>query len=169
MSRAPKRCTKCRRLKPVREFPKDARQKSKLSPRCRQCHKKQHKSYYLKRKAAILAQQKSYNVANAEKRQNWRRRHRKQLRAYAKRYSAEQGKKLRASGRLHKARLRARIRREPPLTPIKAKPSPTRSKPLPSKPSVSPAAVPMPFEQDPRFVPGLSTPSPAIRPRLAQS
>ena len=143
MSKKLKRCTKCRRLKAVGEFPRDAHQNCQLSPRCRQCHKRQHKSYYLKRRAAILAQQKTYNAAHAEIRRNWRRRHRATLRAYAQRYAAERRTKLRKYHRTFKARQPERIRRKPSKLTLKPKASPIRSNRLKPNRGVFPTALPI--------------------------
>lgn len=99
-----KRCTKCRRRKAVREFHKDAHVKSKLSPHCKACHRKQHKLYYLRHKAAIYAQQRIYNAANAERRREWYRSWRARNRKRLRNYFAAHPKKLPGSIRRRRKR-----------------------------------------------------------------
>ena len=101
-----KQCTKCRRRKAVREFNKDAHVKSNLSPHCKACQKKQHKLYYLRHKAAIYAQQKIYNAANAEKKREWYRRWRARNQKRLRNYFAAHPKKL--SGSIRRRRKRGR-------------------------------------------------------------
>ena len=89
-----KRCTKCRRLKPVEEFYKDSHLKSKRSPQCKKCHKQEHRLYYLEHHVAIHAQQKIYIGKNPEKKRKWAKRARLKKRKLLKDYFSRHPEKL---------------------------------------------------------------------------
>ena len=61
-----KKCNKCKEVKPVSEFMKEARAKNGYKPRCKVCINEYDKIYYQKRKDKKAAQTKVYYEANKE-------------------------------------------------------------------------------------------------------
>ena len=62
-----KKCNKCKEVKPVSEFMKEARAKNGYKPRCKVCINEYDRLFYQKRKDKKAAQTKIYYEANREK------------------------------------------------------------------------------------------------------
>jgi hypothetical protein len=59
-----KKCNKCKEVKPVSEFMKEARAKNGYKPRCKVCINEYDRLFYQKRKDKKIAQTKIYYEAN---------------------------------------------------------------------------------------------------------
>lgn len=100
-----KKCNKCKEVKPVSEFMKEARAKNGYKPRCKVCINEYDKIYYQKRKDKKSAQTKVYYEANKERISERNKLYVKKNRLYISRKNTEYIKKRRLSDPVFNFRL----------------------------------------------------------------